>query len=123
MITKVMLFQFLVSTQALDLDSSTSDSWRCGIFIPGQNWRTPLAKFFVLQSIHKADCPAKFRDSKINGRFAKICGKLVRYIELTISSIYIMYTECSVELQVCHSHSVPFLDNFQSFNEVFISKM
>merc|ERR1739838_646649 len=27
-------------------------------------------------SIHKADCPAKFRDKKINGKFAKICGKL-----------------------------------------------
>ena len=82
MILKVFLFNLLGLASALDLDSSMSDSWRCGIFIPGKKWRSPLAKFFVLQSIHKADCPAKFRDSKINGKFAKICGKLVSFIEI-----------------------------------------
>ena len=42
-----------------DPDLSTASSWRCGIFIPGEKWKPPRAKFFVLQSIHAATCPAK----------------------------------------------------------------
>lgn len=70
--------------ESRDPDLSTSNTWRCGVFIPlpDEKFQEPLAKYFVFHRKLKATCPAKLFYTFSKGVFSKKCSKMVFIVDL-----------------------------------------